>query len=357
MTGSAFSVLNAADPVQREQWLQHWRSWPQREVFAHPSYVELFADGRDQVLAAVYESSEYGNVLYPYILRTIPNSPEGSAYTDITTPYGYGGPFAWESPSREQLAEKFWSAFDAWAEEQQVISQFARMSLFGEALLPYRGELIERQPNIVVDLDRDYGEIWRGFAPKVRKNVKRAKRDGVVIEVDDGPGRFDVFLEIYESTMRRRGAEDSYFFSRVFFEKLHSGLDAQFVYFFAFREGEPVSTELVLVSEESVYSFLGGTKEEAFPSRPNDLLKTEVMQWASANGKKYFVLGGGYEAGDGIERYKRAYSPTGGVSFTTGQRVQNQRVYNELSSHLNVSDGLPESGFFPLYRSARSKGA
>ena len=79
---------------------------------------------------------------------------------------------------------------------------------------------------------------------------------------------------------------------------------------------------------------------------PNDLLKHDVIEHAAAAGLEHYVLGGGYQAGDGIFRYKRAFDPTGIVPFHGVQLVPDAEAYDEACS----STGAPDTSFFPRYR-------
>ncbi|WP_426517616.1 GNAT family N-acetyltransferase [Diaminobutyricibacter sp. McL0618] len=353
MTGKSFRVLDATIPSERQDWLQLWESWPQREVHAHPAYVSLFSEGVGQPLGAVWESVA-GSVLFPFILRDA-RMPDADTiddnYTDIVTPYGYGGAYAWGVTNDRSLATDFWQAFTAWSVKQSVVSEFVRLSVFDETLLPYPGSVEVRQDNVVCDLALEPDALWMSFDQKVRKNVKKAQRSGVVIEVDTTASRFDEFLRIYQATMDRRGADGGYYFPREFFEAIHEEMPGQFAYFHAVLEGAIVSTELVLLSKDSAYSFLGGTLDDAFTVRPNDLLKYEVMRWLALSGRRWFVLGGGYEPGDGIFRYKRAFAPGGVRPFAVGMRIIDSNSYRTLvARRLTVNPEPIRSGFFPEYR-------
>src|ERR1035438_1807073 len=134
--------------------------------------------------------------------------------------------------------------------------------------------------------------------------------------------------------MDRRNAGEAYYFPREYFERIHADLKGQFAYFHALIGGAVVSTELVLVSAQRVYSFLGGTDAAWFHVRPNDLLKVEIMNWARSAGKTEFVLGGGYARGDGIYRYKLSFAPSGSVPFSIGSDRKSTRLN---SSHLGIS--------------------
>ena len=336
-----------------------WESWPQREVYAHPSYVKLYTDDTSCALCVSYQSSE-GNVLYPFILRDLTAEPFWSPgigpAADIITPYGYGGPFVWGHQDSECVADLFWPQFGEWAIQRTIVSEFVRFTLFPQTVLQYPGQKEEKLQNIVRTLDLDQNELLMDFKHKVRKNVKKAVRSGVEIEVDPDGRRLDEFLRIYRHTMDRRGASRTYYFPRDYFERLQRELAGQFCYFHALDRGEPVSTELVLMSAENVYSFLGGSYDHASDLRPNDLLKYEIILWAKNQNKRRFVLGGGYRPGDGIYRYKHAFAPNGCVPFYVGWRVFRGDLYDQFVHNRRAlaraqeNEWTPQPGFFPAYR-------
>ena len=134
-------------------------------------------------------------------------------------------------------------------------STFARLSLFPGQQLPFRGEVVLDRLNVVRRLDLAPDELWRDFEHKVRKNVNCAKRSALTVEVDPSGRRIDDFLAVYYATLQRRAASDSYFFSRDFFQRLIRDLAGQFVFFHVLDGGRVVSTELVLLSADQMYSF------------------------------------------------------------------------------------------------------
>src|SRR5262245_31154970 len=147
-----FSILDAGVPAELEAWLERWRQWPNREIMAHPEFVRRFARRGDQVLAAAARTAG-GGILYPFILRPLAAEPWASDRTgwDLTTPYGYGGPFAWNATAED--ASTFWSRFNHWAWVRDVVTSFLRLSLFPDQLLPFDGEVLVNSPNIVRNLE------------------------------------------------------------------------------------------------------------------------------------------------------------------------------------------------------------
>jgi len=351
-----FRMLCADQPADEAVWLALWDRWPNHEVAAHPAYAALFAAPGDRVVCATLGSLE-GGILFPLIVRPITREEwaiNGPAAWDATSPYGYGGAFCWGCGTDE--VREFWTGLRRWAASQGIISLFARLSLFPEQLAGFDGTVLENTPNVVRFLDLAPEALWMDYEHKVRKNVKRAQREGVSVEVDLDGSRLDQFLAIYYGTMDRRGAAPSYYFDRAFFERLIVRLRGQFAFFHALYGETVLSTELVLFSSDHIYSFLGGTRVEAFALRPNDLLKHEIILWGKRGGKKAYVLGGGYGGPDGIFRYKLSFAPHGQVPFRTGQIIFDQKAYDLLVATRRSWEAAqgrewqPRPGFFPAYR-------
>ena len=352
-----FAVLDADVPLDRATWVHLWETWPDREVMAHPEFVRLFAREGQQVLAAVARG-ERGGVLFPFIKRPLalePWNPPGLVGCDLTTAYGYGGPFAWGMSEEE--TRSFWSEFDRWARAQGVVTSFARLSVFPEDLLPFDGDVVVNSPNIVRMLDLSEDDLWNDYLPKVRQNVRRARSRGCELQVDPEGTRLDEFHRIYTATMTRRNASSYYFFSRAFFESIVDKLRGSCAFFHVIHQNKAVSSELVLLSRRHAYFFLGGTLEESFELRPNDLLQHETFRWCRDAGKSALVLGGGYRGSEGLLKYKRSFAPRGEVPFRVGMKTYAPETAERLVRERRAweasrgSEWAPQPEFYPAYRS------
>lgn len=344
-------VYSAREPSERGSWLDIWASSPGREPFSHPTFVELFAKP-DQIPCVASFSQPGGGLLYPFILR--PLSSEAWAgddnRCDLISPYGYGGPFAWGTAVAG--AREFWDLFDAWANQRGVVTSFTRLSLFEENLPTLPTPPTVLFGNVVRDLQQEEDALWRDYAHKVRKNVNRAERAGLVVEVDADGSSLDDFVRLYTSTMDRREAQESFYFTPAFFLRIVREMPGSFRFFNVLHEGATISTELVLCSEHTLYSFLGGTLAEHFDLRPNDLLKHRAILWGREEGLRRFVLGGGYGGDDGIFRYKLAFAPQGTTPFRVMRRVHDADAARELTAlrQRGEPDWVEHAGFFPTYR-------
>ncbi len=311
-------------------------------------------------MAAILNGVEYC-VLFPFLLRDLSNEEfwgqNQPKAKDIISPYGYSGAFVWGKCDRYKVSEIFWKHWNEWAVDNNVVCEFLRLSLFQDMLLPYPGELEEKLINVVRTLNHSHDTLWMSFKNKVRKNVNRAKREGIKIEIDFTGKNLDEFLNIYKQTMDRRNARKMYYFPREYFESIINKLPGQFAFFYALWGKRIVSTELVLTSATTIYSFLGGTLSDAFHVRPNDLLKYHIMLWGKENGKSRYVLGCGYQPDDSIFRYKLSFAPNGVYPFFVVYRILIPQIYNDLieeRKRYGKIKGIawkPQEGFFPAYRS------
>ncbi|MEK7993704.1 MAG: GNAT family N-acetyltransferase, partial [Planctomycetota bacterium] len=83
----------------------------------------------------------------------------------------------------------------------------------------------------------------------------------------------------------------------------------------------------------------------------------EIIRWAKRLGKRRYILGGGYRAGDGIFRYKRSFAPHGITAFYIGHCIFNHTIYQMLVDQRMQQAGLAgltwptSTEYFPLYRS------
>ena len=341
---SNLRVLDAADP----KWDETVKSFSKYDVHYLNDYVCAFRDHGDGTPLLFYYEAQQLRAIYVVMKRDIAADerfkgkiPEHT-YFDLVTPYGYGG---WIIEGNGDPAPMY-NSYKSWCMENGVISEFVRFSLFSDSRESYYGQVIPRISNVVRELDRPMDQMLMDFEHKVRKNYKRAVSSGLELLVDTDDSHLDAFLDIYYATMDRNSADAGYYIKREFYDRINT-MKGNFIYFHAVLDGKIVSTELVIMGSENMYSYLGGTREEYFAYRCNDFLKCEIIRWGLENGYKRFVLGGGYGADDGIFRYKKSFAPEGIVPFYTGQAIFDEKNYQHLT---DMRGDLPEGSFFPRYR-------
>lgn len=345
---SGFEVITVE---QKEKWNGIVRSFGHYEVFYLNEYVEAFQELRnDKGLLLWYENNgtRAMNVVFKRDVagvKQLAGKIEPEQYFDLQTPYGYGGMLIEGNGTAE-----VWKAYEQVCREQNIVCEFVRFSLFSNGAAYYNGTAEARTHNIVRNLEIPMEEIFADFEYKVRKNLKKAQRNGLEAILDQHGTYFEDFLRIYYDTMDRNQAKEEYYFPRSFFEKFLN-MKENAAWFYIRKEEQIISAELVIYNENNCYSFLGGTVPEFFEFRPNELLKVEIMKWAQEKKIKNFVLGGGYGGDDGIFRYKKSFAPNGVMDFYIGTKIWNKEIYDRLTA-LRTEDGSldADTKYFPKYR-------
>ena len=125
--GKVRRVIKTYSIEQQEQWDDIVRSFGKHDVYWLSGYVKAFMiHGDGTPLLITYENGETRGInvvmkrdaaKHPDLAGKI---PEGK-YTDISTPYGYGG---WLIEGEE--TSKLFLAYDEWLRENGIISEFVR---------------------------------------------------------------------------------------------------------------------------------------------------------------------------------------------------------------------------------------
>lgn len=351
---------------ERERWRSIRSSFNVRRPHDDPAYLELMApEGASHRM--LYFVSEGVRVMYAFHLQPVDPAIVGQEFVGwntVTSPYGYGGPLMERvddsAGSPPDVCEEWDRAWARWARENRVVSEFVREDLHRERLLPRTDGLHSiAQSNVVVPLDVDPDVRWRSYAAKVRKNVRRAGESGLHVAFSASADALAMFHEIYLETMQRRQAASSFEIGidrlLAYVEETRAAKEA--VVALTMQGSVTTSVELVLVGSHEIYSFLGGTRPEAYPMRPNDLLKHEVCNWGHAQGLREYVLGGGYSPGDGIFQYKTSFAPEGLRDFYTRRVILNESVYDEMVASrraVAIRQGgswHPRDDYFPVFLS------
>ncbi len=322
-------------------------------------YFEFFCNGYENLICFSYNNLEKKCQIYMVgYLNPVKSGAGIIYYFDFITPYGYTGP-VFSSNVEDSDIYEFWNCVDKWYKENNVISEFIRFNLSNNHL-NYSGEVFPTMLNIKGKIIDEVSQ-WNLFDRKVRKNVNKANRENLTSKVfylDIKENEIEEFFDIYSETMIRTNASSNFFYNIEIFKKFIFNNKENCALITIYLEDIPISTELVLISNENVYSFLGGTDANYFDKRPNDLLKVELINWARKQGKSYYVLGGGYGSDDGIFKYKKSFFPNDAVTFYTGRKIINKDIYQKLINETNivrVAGSLPElesndTSFFPLYK-------
>lgn len=291
--------------------------------------------------------------LMPFSLSKSKNSTD---YYDISTPYGYSGPLFSLNIS-EACINLFWNKVDKWHKENNVITEFIRFNLTMNHKY-YNGRLLSTLNNVKGKIT-DFESIWTSFKKKVRNNYRKSEQFNLKIIIhskDISDETIQSFYDIYIKTMNRNEAAENYYYPISYFINLIKNRKENTLIALVFKDEIAISAELIIINNNVLYSYLGGTLSEYFQMRPNDFLKIEVIKWAITNNISYYILGGGRSNGDALYQYKKSFFPKDeDAIFYTGRKVINPNIYLKMVNDLNIksddiNDLISDSNtFFPIY--------
>lgn len=340
----------------REQWSRELESMRgvNPDLHYRSEYCALFGEWGEARLFIYREGAAM--VIYPFLLRKVNLIPVfegklGQDLYDLTSPYGYGGPLV-SGEANKKVISNFYHAFAKYCVANRIITEFIRFHplLGNQDLLKEHVEVQRIAPVICVNLRLTEEEIWAGYERNNRKNIKKAYREGLEVILEEMPDHSNDFISIYHHTLTRNQAGEFYFFSDQFYQRLHRELRGHYLYAHTLKDGRIISTELLLYNETYIHSFLGGTLEQYYQYRPNNILKHEIIKWAKSRSIKYFLLGGGYLGEDGIFRYKRSFACAGVYDFYVGKKVHNHEAVRMLENMMAATKPRENKDYFPSYR-------
>ncbi len=347
-----FQILKPDSP----QWEILFESLPlhRQDVFYSPAFARLSQstlNQNDEVCCAAM-TFDADVVLYPFVRRDagkLTGRASFTGYYDIASLYGRGGIVA--SHAAETNITSFHLAMAGYCRESAVICGFDRFHpvIGNDVWAAPDAKVMEVGGFVVVDMRPEMDAIEGTFTPSVRKDLRKAERNGIVCFAESNCDHLKDFLDIYYHTMDRNSAAGFYYFSKEYFIALNREMPGQFHFFYAVAGEEIVSCELVLHHGNYCHSFLGGTIREALPLCANPILKREIIRFLKGRGIEYFLLGGGARPDDGIFKFKKAYAPEGVFPSRVGGTIWDHQSYERLREELTSAGVAIPSNRFQFY--------
>ncbi|UHA71970.1 lipid II:glycine glycyltransferase FemX [Paenibacillus sp. 481] len=343
------------DVNSRDEWDQLIQRIPRADVYFTADYCRIYEhhlEGQAQLF--VYRQDD-DFICYPYLLRDISTLPFmdqlhfGSGAQDITTPYGYGGPICnvQQKERRAELFRQFEHEFDAYCQEQHIVTEFVRFHPLLRNWHDYTAvEPTFSRHTAFIDLSLNEAEICKHYSRNKRNQIRRAREDGLAVQhrsIDE----IDDFLALYYATMDHCRAQPYYYFSRSFMERTCAYLAEHIALMEVTFAGEVIVSCLVMHYGDYAHYHLMGLNREKVRYSPVNILVHEAALWAKRLGCKWFHLGGGATGDDSLYRFKREFNERTQAEFYVGRRIRRPDMYQAL---IERSAHRETGHFFPFYR-------
>jgi hypothetical protein len=264
-------------------------------------------------------------VAMPVLLREIGER----GLVDAITPYGYPGAVVGEGMPPDPT-EVDWSSTG-------LVSLFARDRLGHE---PCFAGATQRSVVQIHDPSKER-KLRSRFADQIRRNERLGYRVATVGGPDTSVEHRLAFHSVYTETMTRADAATDYFFTPEYFGEILT-FEASWLLLCRTPEGATAAGAIAALSDGLLHYYLGGTADAHLDDSPFKNLADAMVDLADELDVR-LNLGGGVRGGDGLEDFKRGFA-NAELPFHTHEIVCDTAAYELLS------EGRPESGFFPRYR-------
>jgi len=329
-------------------WKKYSSMFEKLDVYYSQEYVSLFAKVQNGAPEAVYYEDEDGRVFYPYIKRKI-ELMEG--YFDIITPYGYGGPVLEGKPC---VIKKFYSLFREHCLKNNIVTE-----TIGLHPLIKNDEYIRNVMDVdlirkttAVDLTSSLEEIRKNYSSNNKRNIKRAKKEGVSVFVSSSNRDIETFIDLYMETMTRNKASSFYYFNPSYFYRQMEETELSKSYLLlAQYNGEIIGGVLIIIGKEYAHYHLGASKTEFLSLRPNNLLFDIMIEFCKSFGLEALHLGGGYVDNDSLFKFKSSFTNNLTFHYFLGKNIFDEKRYIELTLKVKNDNQFDNNrDFFPIYR-------
>jgi hypothetical protein len=310
------------------------------DVYYDLRYLEVWQDWERGEAVGVRFTHPLGTVLFPVIRVPLDRLAGGGGAVDLRTAYDFGGPLAFGERPGELIAafDRVWTkVVESWG----GVTEFCRLHPFRCRHRPAGASF--HAANYVVELAGDPGAIWARLHPTHRRQVRRARRDGLRARVHGSPSpeQAGAFATLYGETMERVDGAAFYRFPRRLLTRLLA-LDEVCLVEVDDAAG-PVAMALFLASGRELFYFLGASTRHAALATPSALLHDEARRFACAQGFERIHYGGGSE---GVRGFKSRLADSQ-VPYYVVRRIHDVRAYERILA----ATGCRDAGEFPPYRS------
>jgi serine/alanine adding enzyme len=295
---------------------------------------------------------------YPYFLRPLDSLPFAasmkSVWYDTTTPE-YLGP-VWIDPDMTPAAApfRFPEVFADHCREKGIIAEFAHLDPWIPEQLLESGCVKPNREIVYVDLTWPEDDIWmKSLSSDARRQTKQGQRAGVQTRRATEPDDVREFHRLYAMTMERRQARESYRYPLEYFMAFFETMSGNSFFVLAEYEERVVAGGLFVYDDNEIRWHLSAADREWSRVRPVNVYLYNTIRESLGQRWKRMLLGGAYEDGDGVFRFKANFSRLR-ADFQTYERLHDVDAYAAVMTnwHRHYGSSLPREDYFPAYRAS-----
>lgn len=261
-------------------------------------------------------------------------------FTDLCTPY---------AAKREFLHDAIKGAIAYGEQNKWRYIEWRAGEYFDEGISPWTAYYVHD-----IDLNKPESELFSGLSSSTRRNIRKAKRKGVTVKIDQSIDSVKSFYRLNCITRKRHGLppQPFKFFKNIFEHILSQGYG---IIVTASHEEKVIAASVFFHFGTNALFKYGSSKMEHHNLRPNNLIMWEALKWYCQQGFKTMNLGRTELEHHGLLQYKRTWGtkenlikyyrydirkkaflqkPPGSTNFHTSLLVRTPTILLRLIGHL-----------------------
>lgn len=344
----------------KNKWNNIVTSFIHHDIYYLPGYLAAFhLHGDGEPILVSYQGEGIRGICV-YMLRDIANEKwvtndiKKGEWFDVVTPYGYGG-WIFEGDLSEPKIKTFWKEYTSYMKNQHIVCAFTRWHalLQNQNILRGFSNIIDLGKTVHIDTS-NVELIMQNIRSKDRTTIRKAVKNGVIVDHSNDPSLFEDFIRIYNSTMDKDNAEKYYYFEKEFYDSIVSDMPNNWEMFYALLDGKIIAMSIILFCNGMMHYHLSGSLLEYRKLNATNLILYEAAVYGAKHGYSKFHLGGGVGSGDDpLYKFKKSFNKNSDNQFSISKDIFDKEVYQKIVSLRKKNDLSfnEESSFFPLYRS------
>jgi FemAB-related protein (PEP-CTERM system-associated) len=290
-------------------------------LFAWRMAVEKSYQHKSYYLISEGEKADIQGVL-PLILV----KPPFMSGTLVSLPFcDYGGVLALHKDIKQQL---LCSAYEL-AQSLNVALEIR--NIYPETLLTslYQLEAVSHKARMVLDLPESSDILWNGFKSKLRSQIKRPQKDGLIFKMGSLE-KFDDFYTVFRINMRDLGSPVH---SKTWISSVLGSFGTQAHVGVVYKDERPIAAGIIIENSNTISMPWASALSEFSKLSPNMLLYWGFLKYSCENGFRRFDFGRS-TPGEGTYKFKEQWGATPyplswyskGLSQNNGYSVRNGEI-------------------------------
>lgn len=270
--------------------------------------------------------------IYPYLKLSLSNYglPE---YYDLTSPYGFCGPYCTDKVFFESSEKQFVK----YAAKNKFVTEFVRYHYNFNKKLQFTQQITNsfNRSMFVLNLQNPWDYIWMKEMSSTNRNiVRKLQNDNFQFEVHYDTKWLNEFIEMYRLTMQNVSADRFYYFRNDFYKNLFDNLKEKIVIARVTKDNITYCSALFLINGDFLTYYLSSRNLEFHNIPATNLMLANIIKYGKEIDIKYFNIGGGRTIAkdDSLFKFKSNFCKAS-TDFYIGKRVHLPEAYEQLKTN------------------------